>query len=161
METAAEGRPDMEEELGALVMQTAHRIMRMTHQEHARRGVLLTMQQGGVMMFISRHPGCSLSDLANKVGATNSATSKLVDGLVDRGFVRREIDPEDRRRITLSLTEAGQADKDSVDRMAEEFAAEKLNLLSPREREIVGEAMKLLSSAFVQQNVNSTTEVQR
>jgi DNA-binding MarR family transcriptional regulator len=149
----------MDEELGRLVMQTAHQVMRLVHKEHAKRGVVLSMQQGGLMMFISHHPGCSLSDMAKRVGTTSSAASKVVDGLVERGFVQRETDPDDRRRITLSLTEAGQADKDSVDRMAESFVAEKLCPLSAKERDLLAEAMKLLASVFVQQNVESTTEV--
>lgn len=152
-------RAKVEEELGALVMRTAHQIMKMVRGEHQRRGVILTMQQGGVMMFISHHSGCSLSELAKKLGTTNSAASKIVDGLVERGFVRREIDVDDRRKITLSLTEAGQADKDAVDRMAETFVSSKLAPLSPDERQTVAEAMKLLGRVFVQFNGESKTEV--
>ncbi len=151
----------MEEELGALVMQTTHRIMRMVRQEHTKRGVMLSMQQGMAMRFISHHPGCSLSDLSKRTGATSSATSKIVDGLVERGFVKREMDPGDRRKITLCLTELGQADKDSVERMAEALAAEKLSSLSEKELELVRAAMKLLQSVFVQQNVDCTMEVSK
>ncbi len=161
VETTVEGRPDMEEELGALVLQVAHRIMRMVRGEHARRGVILTMQQGGAMMFISHHSGCSLSELANTIGMTISAASKLVDGLVEKGFIHRETDSEDRRKIILSLTEAGQADKDSVDRMAESVVSTRLDSLSHDDRVLIGKAMKLLGSVFVQQNVDSTTEVSK
>ena len=148
----------MEVELGGLVMQTARRIMRMVYHEHTKRGVILSMQQGGAMMYISHHPGCSLSDLASRTGATNSATSKIVEGLVERGFVKRETDPKDRRKITLCLTAAGQADKDSVDKMAESFVSQRLGALSQDERQTIGEAMKLLGNVFVQQNGDNKTQ---
>jgi DNA-binding MarR family transcriptional regulator len=39
---------------------------------------------------------------------TRQAQSQLVDALVLRGYVTREPDPDDRRRITLQVTERGQ-----------------------------------------------------
>src|SRR5262249_50104433 len=38
---------------------------------------------------------------------TGSSPSRLVDRLVDLGLVRRQDDPQDRRAVTLTLTEEG------------------------------------------------------
>lgn len=40
--------------------------------------------------------------------------TQLVDTLVERGYIVRETDPEDRRRMRVSLTERGQAAADAV-----------------------------------------------
>jgi DNA-binding MarR family transcriptional regulator len=54
--------------------------------------------------------------LAEVLGRSPSATSRLVDGLVKRRFVERRIEDEDRRQRTLQLTQRGQAILRVVDR---------------------------------------------
>jgi DNA-binding MarR family transcriptional regulator len=69
----------------------------------------------------------SVGDVARDFGISKQAASKLIDTLVVRGYVERGTDPEDRRRLTLELTERGReaADvgweaTDRVDRELEE-----------------------------------------
>ncbi|MGC4190258.1 MAG: winged helix DNA-binding protein [Thermomicrobiales bacterium] len=40
--------------------------------------------------------------------------TQLIDTLVERGYIVREVDPEDRRRMRVALTERGQAAADAV-----------------------------------------------
>lgn len=47
--------------------------------------------------------------LAAELGVSKQAVSKLVEGLVVRGFVERRPDPADRRRSRLLLTDRGRA----------------------------------------------------
>jgi DNA-binding MarR family transcriptional regulator len=47
------------------------------------------------------------SELALRFNVTNPTMSRIIDGLVEKGFVQREIDPNDRRRVYLTLTETG------------------------------------------------------
>ncbi|MBS1862367.1 MAG: MarR family transcriptional regulator [Actinobacteria bacterium] len=49
----------------------------------------------------------SVGDVARDFGVSKQAASKLIDTLVVRGYVERGTDPEDRRRLTLELTERG------------------------------------------------------
>jgi DNA-binding MarR family transcriptional regulator len=49
----------------------------------------------------------SVGNVARDFGISKQAASKLVDTLVIRGYVERGTDPEDRRRLTLELTERG------------------------------------------------------
>src|ERR1700760_981618 len=51
----------------------------------------------------------SASDIARDFGISKQAASKLIDTLVIRGYLERGIDPEDRRRLTLELTERRRA----------------------------------------------------
>lgn len=69
----------------------------------------------------------SVGDVARDFGISKQAVSKLIDTLVIRGYLERGTDPEDRRRLTLELTERGReaADigrqaSDRVDRELEE-----------------------------------------
>lgn len=53
--------------------------------------------------------------LPSALGVTKQAFSQLVDSLVLRGYVERAADPDDRRRVRLTLTDRGQEVADLVD----------------------------------------------
>jgi DNA-binding MarR family transcriptional regulator len=64
----------------------------------------------------------TVADLADTLGRSQSATSRLADGLVQRQLIERNQDSEDRRQRTLTLTGRGQALLGLVDRArAQEF----------------------------------------
>jgi len=50
-----------------------------------------------------------LGELVKFLGVSKQAAGQLVDTLVLRDYLSREVDPEDRRRMTLNLTERGHA----------------------------------------------------
>jgi DNA-binding MarR family transcriptional regulator len=52
--------------------------------------------------------GSPLSEIIKGLGVSKQAAGQLVDTLVVRGYLERTPDPEDRRRMTVSLTERGQ-----------------------------------------------------
>jgi DNA-binding MarR family transcriptional regulator len=58
----------------------------------------------------------TVADLAEAIGRSPSATSRLVDGLVRRRLVERRAETEDRRQKTLWLTQRGHALLRVVDR---------------------------------------------
>ena len=51
----------------------------------------------------------SATDVGRDFGVSKQAASKLIDTLVVRGYIERGIDPDDRRRLTLELTDRGRA----------------------------------------------------
>ena len=50
----------------------------------------------------------TVGDLAEQLGRSPSATSRLVDGLVRRGYLERGVEIVDRRQRVLTLTAEGQ-----------------------------------------------------
>jgi DNA-binding MarR family transcriptional regulator len=66
----------------------------------------------------------TVGDLAEHLGRSPSATSRLVQGLVRRGYLERVEEAADRRQRVLSLTDEGQAVVAGVDRdRADQFLA--------------------------------------
>lgn len=59
------------------------------------------------------------SQLIRELGVSKQAASQLIDTLVLRGYLIREVDPSDRRRMTLELTERGRAAASAVRRGVE------------------------------------------
>jgi DNA-binding MarR family transcriptional regulator len=51
--------------------------------------------------------GSPLSEIITALGVSKQAAGQLVDTLVARGYLDRSPDPEDRRRLTVELTERG------------------------------------------------------
>ncbi|MGH3181248.1 MAG: MarR family transcriptional regulator [Streptosporangiaceae bacterium] len=46
-------------------------------------------------------------DLPSELGVTKQAVSQVIDVLVNRGYLERRPDPDDRRRVVLELTDRG------------------------------------------------------
>jgi len=61
------------------------------------------------LIVLNRHPekAISPSTIAEKVGVKPATMTGLLDGLEQKGQIKRLSDPEDRRRVGIQLTEAG------------------------------------------------------
>ena len=67
------------------------------------------LPRNGVFMLAGiADSGAARQDMTAELGITKQAVSQLIDTLVSRGYVSREADPDDRRRIALTLTERGE-----------------------------------------------------
>ena len=53
--------------------------------------------------------GVPLGQLVKELRVSKQAAGQLVDMLVLRGYLDRTVDPEDRRKLTVTLTERGRA----------------------------------------------------
>lgn len=71
--------------------------------------VTVTNIEGLVLQFVANKPGARTSDMADRLGLRLGNASSAVSGLVDKGLLRRENDPADRRVSTVWLTEAAHA----------------------------------------------------
>ena len=66
----------------------------------------MTLLQLATMHLISALAPVSLTDLAHALGTGAPATSAMVDRLAHAGMVCRTPDPDNRRRVSLTLTAA-------------------------------------------------------
>ena len=108
-----------------------------------------------ILMFIQRHPGAALQEVARHLGLTSPTTSTTVDELVKTQLVLREPSTEDRRKITLTLTDQGQKVLDEVYEHSRQHLAGYLAPLSPEEAETVYKALQLLGPLFSSQRKGS------
>jgi DNA-binding MarR family transcriptional regulator len=72
-------------------------------------------------------------DVIRSLGVTRQAASQLIDTLVLRGYLSREINPEDRRRMNVVLTEHGRAAAAAIRTGIAEIDAELAGMISPGE----------------------------
>lgn len=71
------------------------------------RGAELTVPQFRALIFLNQHEDATLSALAEHVGLSLPATSRMVQCLVKRGLLERQPLLSDRRYVSLSLTRRG------------------------------------------------------
>ncbi|WP_405590365.1 MarR family winged helix-turn-helix transcriptional regulator [Streptomyces sp. NBC_01190] len=67
-----------------------------------------TPLEGAVMRYIDRHPGGTASAAAEATQLISSNFSRAIRRLEQAGFVRREVDAHDARRVRLYPTEKAQ-----------------------------------------------------
>jgi DNA-binding MarR family transcriptional regulator len=125
-------------------------VMRQIRQEmRAAAAPALTVAQMRALLFVSRNPDTNLSALAEHLGIGLTGASGLVDRLVRDGLLLRDTDPNERRRIQLNVTTAGQARRDTAAAAAREAIAARLEDLSPDELDTIRTAMALLRDQFM------------
>jgi DNA-binding MarR family transcriptional regulator len=115
----------------------------------ARSGIPgLSVPQFRALRYINRHPGSGLTPVAEHLGVSMPSASALIGRLAVAGFVERDLDPTERRRLALNLTPRGR------DRIAASTAAvdawwrARLAHRSPAELELIVAAMELLDASL-------------
>ena len=88
-----------------------------------------------VMAVLGLYPGLSAVELAQRTAMDKVAVSRAVARLVESGRLVREVDPGDRRRSVLYLSEAGRGIYAEVAPLTLEFEEQLFGHLEPRERE--------------------------
>jgi len=137
------------EECAREILDVVPMVMRSIRNEmRSHRVAGLSVPQFRAMLFLRRHPGISLIDVANHLGLTPPSTSKLIDGLVARELVIRQGSSHDRRRIELHLSDKGQQSLDTADRATRDKLVARIDSLTPAERETVQQSLQLLKVAF-------------
>ena len=91
--------------------------------------------------YVRLNPGTSLSELAGYLGIGLPTASTLVSRLVNAGYMQREEDPLERRRVSLTLTGQGLGRFEDALELAREELAGRLGSLSQRELSRITAAM--------------------
>lgn len=67
----------------------------------------LTRTEWRVMANLAAHPDLTASEIGRFTFTDKTKVSRAVQALQDAGWLARQTDPQDRRRETLALTDAG------------------------------------------------------
>lgn len=108
----------------------------------------VTMAQCHALVEVGRANNISLNELAVLLNLENSTMSRTVNNLVNNNLVNREIDPLDRRYITISLTTSGRKLFDDIEESRNDYYEKILDIIPEHKREQVLESMQLLLEAI-------------
>jgi DNA-binding MarR family transcriptional regulator len=106
----------------------------------------LTIPEWRVIAVLTRHPGLSAREVAEKSRMDAVAVSRAVNRLLRAGRLRRAVAADDRRRSILQVSPAGAAVYRGVAPLALEFERALLDALSPGDRATLDRLLEQLTA---------------
>ena len=134
----------------AAVLDSYPRIYFACHRRHvfdAEQKRLVSANQASILDHLDPVQSTVLSDLAKHMGVTASTMSLAVDRLERNGYVARERDAADRRRVRVRLTDAGARLRRANSVLDPTLVAEMLDQLSADERRVALRGLQALARA--------------
>jgi MarR family transcriptional regulator, organic hydroperoxide resistance regulator len=136
----------------AQVFRDYPRIYFACHRRHVRdpkSGALVSGNQVSILDHLDAHHPTVLGDLAAHMGVTSATMSIAVGRLVAQGYVARLLDPVDRRKVQLRLTDAGVRICAANSVLEPTLVEEMLDHLGERDRKAALHGLALLGGAAV------------
>ena len=99
------------------------------------------------LLLISEEKEVRMRELARRLGGSFSNATVLVDRLVERGFVERLAEPQDRRVVLVRATEKGERLIEQLITSWRTLSAPLLETLPPEDLATVHEALRVLLKA--------------
>ncbi|WP_040167267.1 MarR family winged helix-turn-helix transcriptional regulator [Microbacterium gorillae] len=103
--------------------------------------------QYAIMAVLHRVGDASQRELCDAVDLDRSTIADLIARMERRGLVARHRDPADRRRNTVTLTDAGQTEYAMLQPRVTTADAELTSILDPTDREALRQALRELLAA--------------
>lgn len=108
----------------------------------------LTMAQCHALVEIGRAKRISLVDLSGMIGLDTSTMSRTVNNLVTKKMAKRELDPNDRRYVTIQLTPAGDAHFREIESSMESYFGKIYEAIPETDRAQVNKSLAILLKAI-------------
>ncbi len=106
-----------------------------------------SLPQLGTLLLLDEEGELTIKQVTEILGRSVSATSRLLDQLVERGMVSRREDERDRRVKRVSITESGRKLIATLEQRRADAQIVVMEYLSAEERADVTRAMVLLAEA--------------
>lgn len=122
---------------------------------HARS---ISMSHLHLMTFLEAHGPLPMSRVAELLGSGLPTATGLVSRMEERALVSRAHDTEDRRVVTVSLTESGAAELRELNSSRRERIASALTHLDDEQRSQLLNSMRALRTAFERMHADAVAE---
>jgi len=100
-----------------------------------------------IIVVLGRFPGSTASEVVERTAMDKVSVSRAVNSLVEKGFLQRRTDPNDRRRLRLYLTRGrGKQVLESIVPLAAVYETELLESLETEEREALNAVLEKLQA---------------
>jgi DNA-binding MarR family transcriptional regulator len=83
------------------------RIGNWTTERHARVTLELSSTQARLLLYTAEHNGISQAQLATATNTDKALTGRVIEGLIERGWLKRSRSSQDARAYVLSITAPG------------------------------------------------------
>lgn len=124
-----------------------HLLHKLSDQESQKRyaeRVGLSLSEGRCLASIGTFAPLSVNDLAKAANVNKAQASRAAQSLVEQGFVIKQLDPNDKRGVVLSLTPTGENYWHKTIQLISERNDEIFSSLSPDELTIFSQLLDRL-----------------
>lgn len=108
----------------------------------------ITLAQCHALVEIGRAKSMSLIELSELLNLDNSTMSRTVNNLVNNGLAERELDPNDRRYVTIKLTDSGIKIFEDIEESMSLYYLKVFQSISSEKQEQVLESLQILLEAI-------------
>lgn len=121
----------LDESLGFIIYRTHLRLKNSLNQSF--KPFDITTEQWGILNRLWEKDGVSQKDLAEKTHKDQPNITRILDKLEQKGLIRRELNPGDRRAFSVFLTKEGYSLKGHLVPIAESSLEKALKGFTPEE----------------------------
>ena len=107
----------------------------------------VTLRQFRMLVLLAGQGETNLVTLADRLAVNPSTALRMVDRLVDAGFMARRVNPASRREVLLQLTQAGKDLVDAVTARRREEISAVIAKMSARDRAGLIRALRAFATA--------------
>jgi DNA-binding MarR family transcriptional regulator len=118
------------------------------HFTQAVRPLGVGAKQAALIRYLARQGTASLAELSRFTLTDPAATTRAVNLLLKRGWVRQEEHPTDKRRWQMALTPQGEKQATRVEKTYEEIAGKISGSLTGAERKTFAKTLLKLNAVF-------------
>ena len=144
---------NQQEKLADTMINDAYRALHSLHRHLVNTsGPKLVHHHLAILTMLEQDGPLSASEIAVKLSLSKPQMTKFIDGLVAEKAVIREDDPNDRRRVLITLTKTGISILADYRKMLRENLLKKLNTLTPEQVSSLTNALEqiiIISQQFV------------
>jgi len=102
-----------------------------------------------VLISICDNEKKSMSELCRNVDLKSGSLTTLIDNLVEKGYVKREFDKNDRRKILVQLTKKGKNFTKVIKKSFEDNTLSKIEKLTAKESKDLFEAVNIIKEITI------------
>ncbi len=118
-----------------------------TYRSYAQKklkenGYKITIDQWLIIKSILENPGISQQEIGEKVFKDNASVTRIIELLVQSGYLEREVNVADRRKSNLNVTPEGKSIIEKVHGLVLENRKTALNGISSEELQILNTTLQ-------------------
>lgn len=83
--------------------------------------IAISSGQGRILFVLWKNDNLTISEISQKTSLAKNTVSIVVDGMVQKGILERNINPQNRRQTIISLTENAKGMKNKYEKVSQQM----------------------------------------
>lgn len=86
-----------------------------------QNGIEISGGQGRILFVLWKKEHLTVTEISEQISLAKNTVSVVIDGMVQKGMVTREINPENRRQTIISLTEYAESLREKYEDVSQQM----------------------------------------